>query len=53
MKVIINGKDVKLEDERGNAFSMSTDQLFEMMRILNIAVREDGTRVFDILEFTI
>lgn len=53
MLVIIKDKEVKLDDEKGHTLEFSTDQLLEIMRILNISTTEHGVFVFKTLEFTV
>jgi len=53
MRVVIKGKSVMLEDETGDQVSMTTDQLHELVRVLNASTREDGSFLFEILEFTV
>jgi len=52
MKIIIKDKQIIISDEKGNAVSMTTTQLIEMMRILNISTNKDGGFIFSLLEFT-
>lgn len=53
MKIGIKGQYVKIEDETGVYVCMSTDQLLEMMRVLNASINQDGAFIFEILEFKV
>lgn len=53
MKIIIKGKEVTIEDDSGGISVMTTDQLLEMLRVLNAAINAGGDFYFDILKFTV
>jgi len=53
MKVSIRNNIVILDDDKGNDIHITTDQLLEMLRILDITFRDNGSTVFDTLEFTV
>ncbi|MBA7496175.1 hypothetical protein ES702_06773 [subsurface metagenome] len=53
MKISIKGNNVKIEDEADVYVCMSTDQLLEIMRVLNASMNQDGGFIFDLLEFTV
>ncbi|MBA7496089.1 hypothetical protein ES702_06687 [subsurface metagenome] len=53
MKINIQVGLVQIEDEKGDFVTMTTDQLLEMMRILNVSINQDGGFIFDVLEFTV
>ena len=53
MRINIRGHDVKLEDEEGDTILITTDQLIEMVRILNAATNQDGAFFFEFLEFKV
>lgn len=46
MIVSIKSNEVMFEGETGETIYISTDQLLELVRILDITFREDGTTVF-------
>lgn len=52
MKIFIKDKDVIISDEKGNAVSMTTDQLLEMVHTINAATNQDGGFYYSLLEFT-
>ena len=53
MRVNIDKKKVKLEDETGHALFISTEQLKELVDIVNGLTTVDDTFRFDTLEFTV
>lgn len=53
MKVTFQGQTVTLDDELGNLITMTTDQMVEMIRILNLTLCQDGDIIFKSLEFTV
>jgi len=53
MKVTIKGKEVKLEDESGDITYMATDQLLEMVQVLNSTILDGDRFYFENLEFTV
>ena len=53
MRVFILGQSVEFNDEKGNVINITKQQLSEMIRILNVATREDGEILFKTLEFTV
>lgn len=53
MKIRIKGTNVVIEGELGDCVTMTTEQLLEMVRIVNISFKEDGSPVFETLEFTV
>jgi len=53
MLVIIKGKEVILDDEKGHTLEFSTNQLLEILRILNISITDNGVFLFQTLEFTV
>lgn len=53
MKIRIKGESVVIEGQVGEAVTMTTEQLLEMVRIVNISFKEDGSPVFENLEFTV
>lgn len=53
MKIIINGTKVTFEDGMGNVLCMSTHELIEIVKILNLSIRPEGDFLFNSLEFTV
>jgi len=53
MRVIIGDQDVIFDDEKGYQLHISTDQLLEMMRILNTVITPEGRFFFLNLEFDV
>ena len=53
MRVLIKGTAVIFSDDQGHDITITTDQLLEFLRILNISFRDDGSTVFETLEFTV
>lgn len=53
MIIRIKGQDVIFEDEKLTTLFLTTDQLIEMVRILNASINQDGRFLFSCLEFTV
>ena len=53
MIIRIKGNDVILEDEKLTTLFLTTGQLLELVKVINVSTREDGTFSFDSLEFTV
>lgn len=53
MRIRIKGENVVIEGELGEAVTMTIEQLFEMVTQLNVVFREDGSSVFETVEFTV
>lgn len=53
MRVIIEGQAVRFDDEKGVQIHITTEQLLEMVRILNTVFLEGNRFFFNSLEFTV
>ena len=53
MIIRIKGQNVTLEDGKGQAVCMSTSELIEIVRILNLSITSEGDFRFNCLEFTV
>jgi len=53
VKIVINDKLVKLDDESGCVITMSTEQLVEIAKLVTVSLGHDGIFAFDMLEFRV
>lgn len=53
MKIIIKGNKVTFEDGMGNVLCMTTEQLIDIVKLLNLSIRPEGDFRFNCLEFTV
>ncbi|MBA7492395.1 hypothetical protein ES702_02945 [subsurface metagenome] len=53
MRVVIQDQNVTFEGDKGEVVFMTTEQLLEMVRILNTVILEGDRFFFKSLEFTV
>jgi len=53
MKVSITGSFVVFTDDAATDLHFSTRQLLEIIKLLNISINDDGSFIFETLEFTV
>ena len=53
MKIKFKEDTVLFEDEKGGSVSMTTAQLMEFIRVINVVFTEDGIPMFSVLEFKV
>jgi len=53
MKISIKEEQVSFEDGQGHVVFMTTEQLIEIVKIINISITSEGDFRFNFLEFVV